>query len=524
MFEQSGLARLAISDYTHAKAYFQKAVESRKSPNPDTDMKLVSLKSKLAATHCLLLEWDDAWSVLQAMAESRKALDPLGVHCLHAICMAYTENGKANRSSLHSAEKVSERLLIHKKKLVGKQHGSYYESVFLVSQIAELKGEPLEAEGWRNLLPPSGWHPAPSSSSYIGFHVNEVLKSEAVRTGIAPTEHLPVHGARKSPTHSSAPKSPFPPPHELSQTPVVHSHYTTEKPTIESKDVQRGETTRGLRPNNELKNDQVVVDVRSVTPSQTREPSNIDPKNHSNPGPTTEQHMQTRTYIPSGSSTLPTPKPVISGASRGAPNRREVDVSTKPNLTIIQNQHPEHLKKPRKTEIADGQIAKHTPFLQTSVNPKKEETVARAEKIQKGSSLPFKPTPPGPLEPPSRRVATVPPKFKFETASVGGLWQKPTPLATGTALYDFKRRSKAEICFKAGQTVHIIAKTDKQNDWWTGASGGYKGTFPGEFPPFYFLFYLCTSDTHIPHRKLYSIGPNQSSCCREASDYWTYAW
>ena len=50
-----------------------------------------------------------------------------------------------------------------------------------------------------------------------------------------------------------------------------------------------------------------------------------------------------------------------------------------------------------------------------------------------------------------------------------------------TALYDYEAQQAGDLSFSAGDTIEIINRTQDQNEWWTGRSGGREGQFPGNY-------------------------------------------
>lgn len=57
---------------------------------------------------------------------------------------------------------------------------------------------------------------------------------------------------------------------------------------------------------------------------------------------------------------------------------------------------------------------------------------------------------------------------------------KPEPEYV-TALYDFDAQAEGDLSFKTGDRIEVIAKTESQEDWWTGRLNGAQGVFPGNY-------------------------------------------
>lgn len=49
------------------------------------------------------------------------------------------------------------------------------------------------------------------------------------------------------------------------------------------------------------------------------------------------------------------------------------------------------------------------------------------------------------------------------------------------ALYDYAAQADGDLSFSAGDRIEVIARTDEENDWWTGKLNGQQGVFPGNY-------------------------------------------
>ncbi|KAF4124244.1 amphiphysin [Geosmithia morbida] len=59
------------------------------------------------------------------------------------------------------------------------------------------------------------------------------------------------------------------------------------------------------------------------------------------------------------------------------------------------------------------------------------------------------------------------------------LSNQPAP-ETVTALYDFAAQADGDLSFSVGDVIEIVARTNNDNEWWTGKLRGKQGQFPGE--------------------------------------------
>lgn len=54
---------------------------------------------------------------------------------------------------------------------------------------------------------------------------------------------------------------------------------------------------------------------------------------------------------------------------------------------------------------------------------------------------------------------------------------------TVTALYDYEAQAEGDLSFSTGDVIEIIQRTNNDNEWWTGRTGGRSGQFPGKPNP-----------------------------------------
>lgn len=56
------------------------------------------------------------------------------------------------------------------------------------------------------------------------------------------------------------------------------------------------------------------------------------------------------------------------------------------------------------------------------------------------------------------------------------------PIAeTVTALYDYDAQAEGDLSFRTGDVIEIVARTQNENEWWTGRINGKQGQFPGNY-------------------------------------------
>ncbi|KIO07456.1 hypothetical protein M404DRAFT_137041 [Pisolithus tinctorius Marx 270] len=137
----------------------------------------------------------------------------------------------------------------------------------------------------------------------------------------------------------------------------------------------------------------------------------------------------------------------------------------------------------------------HAPSVMTT-----SSTASAAARSMPSSSHPALPpsyAKKAPPPPPGQQAAPPPPYTPSSSATSNGastaaatkrppppppLKPKPKPEPEYvTALYDFDAQAEGDLSFKTGDRIEVIAKTESQEDWWTGRLNGAQGVFPGNY-------------------------------------------
>lgn len=77
-------------------------------------------------------------------------------------------------------------------------------------------------------------------------------------------------------------------------------------------------------------------------------------------------------------------------------------------------------------------------------------------------------------------------------STVGGITKKAPPpppskpsalkkREIAVALYDYVAQADGDLTFSQGDRIEVVARTDEENDWWTGKLNGKQGVFPGNY-------------------------------------------
>ncbi|KAH8591765.1 hypothetical protein B0O99DRAFT_518852 [Bisporella sp. PMI_857] len=146
-FEELAVVKLEERDYEKAEQFFRKVID-RKGMENQSPENLVAINIKLAYTCCFQGKWEEAENIIVPIATGKQKVDVSVFHGLHTLALLYFE-----RSELDTADKYCKRALVGKKKILGKKHPSYYESINLRARICLAKGYQAESEVQSVLCP-----------------------------------------------------------------------------------------------------------------------------------------------------------------------------------------------------------------------------------------------------------------------------------------------------------------------------------------------------------------------------------
>ncbi|KAF4953083.1 hypothetical protein FGADI_6233 [Fusarium gaditjirri] len=137
------------ADGNHAKAeqFYRGAIEhGQSSSRPVSD--ITTMRIRLAYACMRQEKWTEADEVITPIAFERKTNDILVYHGMHALALAYLDDSK-----LEEAERYCKRALWGKRKVLGKDHLSCWETLTLLVTICKARNKTMEAEVHRSFIP-----------------------------------------------------------------------------------------------------------------------------------------------------------------------------------------------------------------------------------------------------------------------------------------------------------------------------------------------------------------------------------
>ncbi|KAF5710796.1 hypothetical protein FGLOB1_5326 [Fusarium globosum] len=146
-FEELAIQNEANGDHAKAEQFYRGAIEhGESSSRPVSDM--TAMKIRLAYACMRQEKWTEADEIISPIAFERKTNDVLVYHGMHALALAYVDDSK-----LEEAERYCKRALWGKRKVLGKDNLSCWETLTLLVFICKARNRTAEAEVHRSFIP-----------------------------------------------------------------------------------------------------------------------------------------------------------------------------------------------------------------------------------------------------------------------------------------------------------------------------------------------------------------------------------
>ena len=170
-FKELALGSFQRQEYEKAEKLLSKVIHrlSRASrDNSPMDPDLRPFEVRLAMVHCLQGKWRKAENILLPMATRREETNVEAFHGMHVLALRYM---MVNDHTI--AVKYCKRAMTGKRRILGKDHVSLYQSIHLLAFIYERAGDPTEAEGYRSFLEDAFHEPPPEPEHDLSRYIEE---------------------------------------------------------------------------------------------------------------------------------------------------------------------------------------------------------------------------------------------------------------------------------------------------------------------------------------------------------------
>ncbi|KAK7417447.1 hypothetical protein QQX98_004567 [Neonectria punicea] len=147
--EELALRSYRTGDHEKAETFYRRAIDRGQASHRSTH-DIAKMRISLAYSCIRQGKWTEAEGIVSLMAFERKASDILVFHAMHALAMSSLES-----LELDAAHRYCKRALWGKRKLMGKNHPSCWDSSMLLASICTARGDIASAEAHQSFIPSS---------------------------------------------------------------------------------------------------------------------------------------------------------------------------------------------------------------------------------------------------------------------------------------------------------------------------------------------------------------------------------
>jgi hypothetical protein len=148
-FEELAMAKLYQRDYEKAEIFFRRIIE-RNQEDGKSVKGMSSIKIMIAYTCCFQGRWDEAEAAAIPLTTGKERPSIDAFDLFHTLALRNLRQNQFEQAAIWC-----KRALFGKKKLLGKDSTSYYQSMGLLARIYDIQGDAIEAEACRSFIPPN---------------------------------------------------------------------------------------------------------------------------------------------------------------------------------------------------------------------------------------------------------------------------------------------------------------------------------------------------------------------------------
>ena len=150
-FEELAMAKLYQRDHEKAEIFFRRIIE-RNQEDGKSVKGMTSIKIMIAYTCCFQGRWDEAEAAAAAIplttGKEKASIDAFDL--FHTLALRNLRQNQFEQAAIWC-----KRALSGKKRLLGRESTSYYQSMGLLGRIYGFQGDAIEAEACRSFIPPN---------------------------------------------------------------------------------------------------------------------------------------------------------------------------------------------------------------------------------------------------------------------------------------------------------------------------------------------------------------------------------
>lgn len=226
-FEELAIQNEANGEHAKAEQFYRGAIEhGESSSRPLTDM--TAMKIRLAYACMRQEKWTEADEIISPIAFERKTNDILVYHGMHALALTYVDDSK-----LEEAERYCKRALWGKRKVLGKDNLSCWETLTLLVFICKARNRTAEAEVHRSFIPNYETIAIdPEALTYLDRSVGSLIKPSDNSDMVSQTQPPLAFQQEYSPSqpYTTSVSSPVPSPLRFQYPKTFGSQYTSPTP------------------------------------------------------------------------------------------------------------------------------------------------------------------------------------------------------------------------------------------------------------------------------------------------------
>ncbi|KAK2684677.1 hypothetical protein QWA68_016562 [Fusarium oxysporum] len=147
--EDLAIQNLRSGDNAKAEQFYRSVIDRGEASHRPSHY-VTNMRVQLAYAFMRQGKWIEAEEIMAPIAFEKRVNDVLVYHGMHAIAMIHLRN-----SNLEAADRCCKRALWGKRKALGKESASCWDTLALLASICAAKNDVAEAEAHRSFIPPT---------------------------------------------------------------------------------------------------------------------------------------------------------------------------------------------------------------------------------------------------------------------------------------------------------------------------------------------------------------------------------